>query len=90
MYELDDDKEFNFNDWYDFLRDMLRNTVIKEQKTVFMISDNQIADEKMLEDVNNLLNIGEIPNLYTADEKENLLEELKDLTSKYKMHLNPL
>jgi hypothetical protein len=40
---------------------------------VFLLSDNVIIDEKFLEDINNLLNIGEIPNLFAPDEKEGVI-----------------
>lgn len=33
--------------------------------------------EEMVEDVNNLLNSGEIPNLYVADEKVELCEKIR-------------
>jgi hypothetical protein len=33
----------------------------------------------MLEDVNNILNIGEIINLYNYDDKENLLGDFKEI-----------
>ncbi len=36
-------------------------------------------DERFLEDINNLLNIGEIPNLYLNDEKEGIIEDIKDV-----------
>lgn len=35
-----------------------------------------------MEDVNNLLNIGEIPNLFAGDEKESLLDDLREMTLK--------
>ncbi len=42
----------------------------------------------MLEEVNNLLNLGEIPSLYSADDKEMLLGEIKEQTTKERMNLN--
>jgi dynein heavy chain len=40
------------------------------------------VDERFLEDINNLLNIGEIPNLYVNDEKEAIIEDIKDIAQK--------
>ena len=34
-----------------------------------MLTDSQITDETMLEDINGMLNTGEVPNLFTAEEK---------------------
>lgn len=33
--------------------------------------------EGMVEDINNLLNSGEVPNLFTADEKVELCEKIR-------------
>lgn len=33
-----------------------------------MFSDNEIINESFLEDINNILSVGEIPNLFTQKE----------------------
>ena len=50
---------------------------IKNERTVFLINDNQITNESFLEDVNNLLNSGEIPNLWAFEDKELINNELR-------------
>ena len=47
------------------------------KETVFLFNDTQIKDPAFLEDINNILNTGEVPNLYPADEKAVLLEMLR-------------
>ena len=47
---------------------------IKGQPVCFLFPDNHVMDESFLEDLNNLLNTGEVPNLF--DKKEDF-EELK-------------
>ena len=42
--------------------------------TVFLVTDSQIKDESFLEDVDNLLNSGEVPNLFAADERIEIQE----------------
>ena len=39
----------------------------------------QIKREAFLEDINNLLNAGEVPNLYPADEKQEICEKMRQL-----------
>jgi dynein heavy chain len=36
---------------------------------VFLLSDGQLKEEAWLEDVNNLLNAGEVPNMFLPDER---------------------
>ena len=41
----------------------------------FLFSDTQIKDEGFVEDINNILNSGEVPNLFPNDEKSAICEE---------------
>lgn len=41
---------------------------MENKPTVFLFNDTQIVDESFLEDINNILSSGEVPNLYKADE----------------------
>jgi dynein heavy chain len=47
------------------------------KSTVFLFSDTQIRDESFVEDVNMILNTGDLPNLYTLDEKSEILESMQ-------------
>lgn len=47
---------------------------MKGLKTVFLITDTQIKEEGFLEDVDSVLNTGEVPNLFAADEKQEVME----------------
>ncbi|CAD8148668.1 unnamed protein product [Paramecium octaurelia] len=74
--ELDFDKDLL--EWYEFWREMFKNLSLKNDKSIFLLSDQQIVTEVVLEDINNILNIGEIINLYNYDDKENLLSDFKE------------
>ena len=39
----------------------------------------KIKDESFLEDINNLLNAGEVPNLYPSDEKQEICDKMRQL-----------
>jgi dynein heavy chain len=75
---LDSSKEINNQDWMEFFGDMIKNVSLQNEtntkQAVFLLSDAQINDERYLEDINNLINIGEIPNLYSPEDKENVIE----------------
>ncbi len=40
---------------------------------VFLFSETQIVKESFLEDINNILNSGDVPNLYAPDELERIV-----------------
>jgi dynein heavy chain len=43
-----------------------------------VFTDVQIKEEGFLEDVNNILNTGEIPNLFPEDEKQDIIEMVRN------------
>jgi dynein heavy chain, axonemal len=65
-------KAYNFDAWRDDMRERLymdagtRN----DYTAVFLLNDTQIIDEAFLEDINNVLNNGEIPNLHASLEDQ--------------------
>ena len=46
---------------------------------VFLFSDTQIVKESFLEDINNILNTGEVPNLFAPDELEGVVGLMRPL-----------
>ena len=43
---------------------------ISNKETTFIFIDTQVVDETFLEDINNILSSGEVPNLYKNEELE--------------------
>lgn len=44
---------------------------------VFLFADTQIALETFTEDINMILNTGDVPNLYAPEEKAEILEKMQ-------------
>ena len=53
---------------------MLKSAGGQGKPTLFLLTDSQIKEESFLEDVDSLLNTGEVPNLFAVDEKAELIE----------------
>ena len=65
--------------WKDLSRILIKaGTGIHESNQVFIFSDNQILQESFLEDINNILNNGEVPNLFKDEEITYIFNTLKD------------
>jgi dynein heavy chain, axonemal len=67
------------NEWQDDMRMMMEQVGLKEHKTVFLLKDSHIRHRAFLEDINNLLNTGEIPNLFQDDHIERICETLRPI-----------
>jgi dynein heavy chain len=46
-------------------------------KTVFIFSDNDVVKESFLEDIQNMLNSGLVPNLYNSEELGKIRDEMR-------------
>ena len=59
---------------FDCFQTLLKTAGAQMKPTVFLITDTQIKEESFLEDIDSLLNTGEVPNLFAVDEKAELVE----------------
>lgn len=50
--------------------------------------DSQIVEEEFLEDINNLLNSGEVPNLFEGDEYEKIILDARDMCNETMREVN--
>lgn len=57
-----------FLSWLSDIKKLYHLTGVDNKPTVFLLNDTQIVDESFLEDINNILSSGEVPNLYKPDE----------------------
>ena len=60
----------------------------EEKPTTFILNDTQIMYESFLEDINNILNTGEITGLYEPVDVALMQEHLEPLLNKKKIPVN--
>jgi dynein heavy chain len=80
-FQIEISKAYDFTAWRDDMRQKLfMSCGVDEKQTVFLLNDTQIILEAFLEDVNNVLNNGEIPNLYSAPEDiMNIMDNMREV-----------
>uniref|UniRef100_A0A3B4A2Y1 Dynein axonemal heavy chain 12 n=1 Tax=Periophthalmus magnuspinnatus TaxID=409849 RepID=A0A3B4A2Y1_9GOBI len=79
MFQPEISKSYGMTEWRDDLKMLMKNAGVKGQKTVFLLTDTQIKDEAFLEDVDSVLNTGEVPNLFAVDEKQEIMETIRPI-----------
>jgi len=79
IYTLEITKGYDYKQWRDDLKENLFiPSGCEDQPIVFSFSDTQILFESFVEDINNILNIGEVPNMYNAEDLGTIYEAIKD------------
>ncbi|XP_041350374.1 dynein heavy chain 12, axonemal-like isoform X3 [Gigantopelta aegis] len=74
IFQPEISKNYGKTEWREDIKELLKSSGAQGKTTVFLITDTQIKEESFLEDIDNLLNTGEVPNLFPADEKAEILE----------------
>lgn len=98
-YAIDRTKVFTFNMTRDIKVARFRNEIkpalkysgIYSNQSVILLTDNNIVANFILEDINNLLNNGEIPNLYDSNDQAEILSNLppdKDIVTNTRKNLH--
>jgi dynein heavy chain, axonemal len=70
-------KGYGKAEWREDVKQILKQAGVKSLPTVFLFSDTQIVFEGMVEDINGILNSGDVPNLYEAEDFEEIYSETR-------------
>ncbi|RYG69725.1 hypothetical protein EON64_02000, partial [archaeon] len=77
LYQIEISKGYGINEWRENIKECLLNAGVKNKPIVFLFNDIQIINETMLEDINGVLNSGDIPNLYATEDLESITSACK-------------
>ncbi|XP_070136648.1 dynein axonemal heavy chain 3 [Drosophila bipectinata] len=72
-------KSYTLTDWRDDLKKILMAASFNLNHTVFLFSDAQATDEGYVEDINGILNTGDLPNLYQLEDKATIMENMANV-----------
>ncbi|XP_062849650.1 dynein axonemal heavy chain 2 [Trichomycterus rosablanca] len=78
LFQVEVTKQYRKQEFREDIKKLYRLTGVENKPTVFLFNDTQIVDESFLEDINNILSSGEVPNLYKPDEFEEIQSALSD------------
>jgi dynein heavy chain len=80
VFQVSVTRGFGIRDFRDFLKNMYEHAGFRgkrRKESVFIFSENDIVMEAFLEDVNNMLSSGLVPNLYANEELAKIREEIR-------------
>ncbi|KAJ8974696.1 hypothetical protein NQ317_015225 [Molorchus minor] len=77
LFQPEITNNYTVNDWRDDIKKILKEGGGKGKPAIFLITESQIKEECYLQDVDCLLNSGEVPNMYAIDEKQEILDMVR-------------
>ncbi|XP_055843876.1 dynein axonemal heavy chain 6 [Episyrphus balteatus] len=77
-FQIELRRNYDIVAFHEDLRALYRIAGVENTPLVFLIVDTQIVEEEFLEDINNILNSGEVPNLFEGDEYEKIILDSRE------------
>jgi len=90
VFQIEIAKGYGKNEWRDDLKKVLMKAGGEGKDTTFLFTDTQIAQESFLEDINNILNSGEVPNLWGNEDVENISNAVRPVMAASGMVINKM
>ena len=81
FHMIEKTNRYEFKDWRNDIKSVLKKFTVEINPGVLFLYETQLKDPRCYEDINNILNLGEVPNIFSADEKNELIENMKTLES---------
>ncbi|GBG29641.1 Dynein heavy chain 7, axonemal [Hondaea fermentalgiana] len=88
LFQIEISKVYGMPEWHDDLRRMLKMAGVEGKQTVFLFADTQVVNEGFVEDINNILNTGEVPNLFNMEDQTEIVESVRPVAEKLGLELN--
>ncbi|KAJ8389320.1 hypothetical protein AAFF_G00121850 [Aldrovandia affinis] len=89
VFQVEVTKQYRKQEFREDIKKLYYQAGVDNKPTMFLFNDTQIVDESFLEDINNILSSGEVPNLYKPDEFEEVQSALSDAARKDKVLETP-
>ena len=85
LYQIEIAKGYGMAEWRENLKECLLYAGVDNKAITFLFNDTQIINETMLEDINGVLNSGDVPNLYAVEDLEAITTACKPECAKKKI-----
>eukprot|EP01107_Rhizomastix_libera_P011726 TRINITY_DN2935_c0_g1_i3.p1 TRINITY_DN2935_c0_g1~~TRINITY_DN2935_c0_g1_i3.p1 ORF type:complete len:3350 (-),score=861.62 TRINITY_DN2935_c0_g1_i3:62-10111(-) len=79
VFQIEISSKYGVEEWHEDIKKMLMAAGLENKPTVFVFDDIQILEESFLEDINSILNSGEVPNIWLPEELESIYTTVRPL-----------
>ncbi|XP_075039903.1 dynein axonemal heavy chain 1 [Mixophyes fleayi] len=76
-FQIELSKNYGIPEWREDIKGILLKAGLQNTPVTFLFTDTQIKNESFLEDINNILNSGDVPNVYGPDEQDQIVTVMK-------------
>uniref|UniRef100_A0A8C7GW60 Dynein axonemal heavy chain 3 n=1 Tax=Oncorhynchus kisutch TaxID=8019 RepID=A0A8C7GW60_ONCKI len=87
LFQIELTKNYGVSEWRDDLKRLMLKAGLQGKNMVFLFNDSQIKDEAFVEDINMLLNTGDVPNIFPADERADIIDKVQGIRVKANLHI---
>jgi len=77
IFQIEITKQYRTTEFHEDLKSLYMSTGGEGKEVTFIFSDTQLKEESFLEDINNILSSGEVPNLFPKEEKMAVFEAVR-------------
>ncbi|NXE09964.1 DYH1 protein, partial [Lophotis ruficrista] len=76
-FQIELSKDYGMTEWRDDVKKIIMKAGLQSLPKTFLFTDTQIKNESFLEDINSLLNSGDVPDIYNPDDQEQIMTAMK-------------
>ncbi|XP_054262356.1 dynein axonemal heavy chain 1-like [Macrosteles quadrilineatus] len=76
-FQIELSKTYGSSEWKEDIKGLMLRAGLYNKETVFLFSDTQIKKESFLEDLNNILNSGDVPNIYAPEDLDKIYQTMR-------------
>ena len=83
LKQIELSKNYAIADWLEDLKEMLISAGTGKKDMVFLFSDTQVKYPIFIENINSLLNSGQVPNIFGVDDKAGIIDSMRTLLKEH-------